>query len=400
MRVGEILDDKGGQLFEVSPDWPVRKAVAMLAAWNVGTTIVTDFEGVLIGIISERDIVRSLNEFGGRVLSLPVSDLMTRSVVTCTSETTVGDALSLMALHRIRHLPVVRDKEILGLISIRDVLEYRARTLEEHFAALVQAEQEATRARVEAELSNRAKTEFLSNISHELKTPLNAVIGFSEVLSNETFARANSLEYAHYLSEIDKNGRRLLDMVNNLLDLSRLQIRALEPAEEVLAIPQLVSTCVHTIGERANRSSVTLRVEAKDALPALSADRRMVKQMVINLLANAIKFTPEGGAVSVHCAAEKDGGIRVCVSDTGIGIAPEQLPKVVQPFYQVEGAINRRYEGVGLGLALVDAMIQAHGGALTLESEIDIGTSATLHFPPERTVAALQHLLTDEPEAA
>jgi signal transduction histidine kinase len=392
MLVGEILDQKGNQIYEVGPDWPVRKTFAMLAAWNIGAALVTDFEGLLLGIISERDLVRSLNEFGGSVLRLRVSDLMTRSVITCTPEATISDALSLMALHRIRHLPVVRDTKILGLISIRDVLEFRLEALEEHFAAL-------NRAREEAELSNRSKTEFLANISHELKTPLNAVIGFAELLTRQADGRLSTGEYVQYLHEIEKSGRHLLTMVDDLLDLSRIDIKALELAEEDLSVPALVSTCIQFILERAERTGVTLVTNADAALPMLFADRRMIKQMLSNLLSNAVKFTPAGGKVSVRCVVDNCGGIRVCVTDTGIGIAQENLAKVVEPFYQAEASIARRYEGAGLGLALVNAMIQAHGGGLSLDSKLGAGTTATLHFPSARTIAPAGDRLSGQSEA-
>ena len=146
MLVDEILDRKGRDIHEVSPDWPVSKATALLATWNVGTILVTDFEGTLLGIISERDIIRSLNEFGGSVRRIKVRDLMTRSVITCTPQTEIGEALSFMASHRIRHLPVVQDNKIRGIISIRDVLKFRIDSLEESFTALVRSEQEATKA--------------------------------------------------------------------------------------------------------------------------------------------------------------------------------------------------------------------------------------------------------------
>ena len=166
MHVARILDRKGKQVFAVRPDQPVQEAVAIIAARNIGIALVTDSAGALLGIISERDVIRSLNEFGGSLPQLRVDDLMTRMVVTCTPETSICDALSLMASHRIRHLPVVRDEKILGLISIRDVLELRLESLEDHFAALTRAQQECSRAREKAELANRTKTEFLQNMSH------------------------------------------------------------------------------------------------------------------------------------------------------------------------------------------------------------------------------------------
>jgi signal transduction histidine kinase len=221
LLVGEILDRTGYQIHEVGPDWPVRRAAAMLAAWNVGTVLVTDFEGSLIGIISERDIIRSLNEFGGSVLRLKVRDLMTRSVVTCTLETEIGAALTLMAFHRIRHLPVVQDGKIRGIISIRDVLKFRVESLEESFTALVRSEQESAQARAEAELANRAKTDFLAHMSHELRTPLNAMIGFSDVIAGGLLGPDSTALNREYAAHINTAGRHLLKLVDEVLDLSK-----------------------------------------------------------------------------------------------------------------------------------------------------------------------------------
>jgi signal transduction histidine kinase len=382
MYIGEILRRKGGDLITVQPESPVRETVALLAAKNIGSVLVIDADGSLAGIISERDVIRSLSRCESHLLDQPISDLMTSSVIACAPENSVEDALSLMGHHHIRHLPVMRDRKIVGLISIRDVLEVRLQIMEENFQALTRAEQEARQAKTEAELSNRAKTEFLQNISHELKTPLNAIIGFADVLAGQNLSPV----HLDYLQDIAHSGRHLLEIVENLLDLSRIDIKELEPQEELLSVPSLISTCVHVISERAERNGVNLRVDTGAALPMLSADRRMTKQMLTNLLSNAVKFTPEGGEVSINCAGSPDDGLRVRVSDTGIGIAPEHLATVLKPFHQAEAATDRRYEGIGIGLTLVNAMIQAHGGALSLESEVGAGTIATLSFPPDRVL--------------
>jgi signal transduction histidine kinase len=383
MFIDEILINKRGGLATVRPDCHVREAVAILAANNIGTVLVTAVDGTLAGILSERDVIRSLNKRADNPLDLPVGELMTASVITCAPTDTVDHALSLMGKHHIRHLPVVVDQKIVGLLSIRDVLEFRLQMIEQHFQALSRAEQEASKARVEAELLNRAKTEFLQNISHELKTPLHAIIGFADLLTDHRLAG----EQLTYLTDIAQSGRNLLEIVENLLDLSRIELKELDPREETLSIPSLISTCVHVVSERAERNGVNLRIDTDPALPMLCADRRMTKQMLTNLLSNAVKFTPKGGEVSIYCARNDD-DLYVRVSDTGIGIAPEQLATVMEPFRQADSTTTRSYDGVGLGLTLVNAMIQAHGGALSLESEVGAGTVATLRFPAERVMAA------------
>ena len=385
MYVEEMLERKGNQVYAVGAEWTVRDAAAMIASRNIGTTLVCDPEGGLLGIFSERDLVRALKDFGSSLLDMPVSELMTRTVITCAPETTVSEALSLMASHRIRHLPVTREGKILGLISVRDVLEFRLEALEENFARLLRAKREWTRARQIAELSNRAKTEFLVNVSHELKPALNTIIGCSEQLANQPFTDLRSSEYLVSLREIEQNGRHLMTIVDNLLDLSRIQIGELQPMDENLRLPKLLANSVAAVSEKASRKGVAVHVEAAAALPKLSADRRMLKQMVRNLLTNAVKFTPESGSVAIGCEVDHDGGIRITVSDTGIGIAPDNLAKVMEPFYQVEPT-TLGHEGAGLGLALVNAMVQAHGGALILESKVGIGTTATLRFPSDRSV--------------
>lgn len=381
MYVERILHRKGNGLVTVRPDSSVRDAVTIIAARNIGTALVTEADGRLAGILSERDVIRALSRCNDSALNLQVRDLMTSSVVTCVPENTIDDALSLMGKHRIRHLPVVRGGKILGLISIRDVLEYRLQTVEEHFQALSRAEQEASKARLEAELSNRVKTEFLQNISHELKTPLNAIIGFADILTGQSLAR----EHLAYLHDIAESGRHLLEIVENLLDLSLIEISELEPREEILSVPSLITSCVAVVSERAQRNGVSLRVEIDDVV-RLSADKRMTKQMLTNLLSNAVKFTPEGGEVAIDCA-RSDEGLCVRVRDTGIGIAPELLTKVMEPFEQADASLSRQHDGIGLGLALVKAMIRAHGGAFSLASQLGTGTVATLRFPSERVVA-------------
>jgi signal transduction histidine kinase len=383
MLVEEMLDRKGHNVFAMRPEQTTREVVALIAQRNIGAMLVTDRDGALLGIVSERDLVRCLHEAGGGVLDLPIGDLMTRSVITCAPETTIADALALMGAHRIRHLPVVRGKEVLGLFSIRDVLEAQLESHESHFAALVHAKRQASLALQAAEMAHRAKTEFLANISYELKNPLGTIVGFAEYLSNEAFDLPNVPEQAQYLRKIEDDSRHLLEIVDNLLDLSRIQIKALQPAEETLSLPELLKSCVAEVRKDAARKGVSLEVETDIPLSTINADKKLMRRMLVNLLTNAIKLTHEGGTVSVKSTIG-DGDVRLTVSDTGVGIAPDHLAKIMPSASQPEPQYG--HDSTGLRLALVHAAVQAHGGVLDVESRVGIGTIATLRFPAGRAL--------------
>jgi len=395
MLVEEMLDRKGHDVFAMCPEQSVREAVALIAQRNIGAMLVTRPGETLLGIISERDVVRYLHENESALLDRPIGDLMTRSVITCAPETTIADALALMGAHRIRHLPVVRGKEVLGLISIRDVLEAQLEHQEGHFAALVHAKRQASLALQAAELAHRAKTEFLANISYELKNPLGTIVGFAEYLSNEAFDLPNVPEQAQYLRKIEDDSRHLLEIVDNLLDLSRIQIKALQPAEETLLLPELLERCVAEVTKDAVRRGVTLEVETNIPLSAIHADKNLMRRMLVNLLTNAIKLTHQGGTVSVKAAIGPDGDAHVTVSDTGAGIAADHLAKIMPSAHQPEGHYG--HDSTSLRLALVNAAVQAHGGVLDIESRVGIGTVATLRFPAERALPAAP---TQSPQAA
>jgi signal transduction histidine kinase len=387
MNVAAMLNRKGNEIYSLGLDQTVREAIAIFAERNIGVVLAIDSDGALAGIVSERDLVRCLHQVGSSTLEQPISDLMTRSVITCTPETTIADALSLMGTHRIRHLPVVRGAEILGLISIRDVLESQLESHEQHFAALIRAKQEAALARQAAELSNRAKSEFLANISYELTAPLGTIVGVAEYLGNEADNLPRVPDCARYLREIEDSGRHVLKTFEDLLDLSRLQIGALEPADEIVAIPEIVEDCLAIVTKEAERKGIALDFGVETALPELVADRKLVHRLLYNLLDNAIKFTPVGGTVSVRCTLGNEGDMRVTIDDTGIGIPPENLAKITQPFQRLETVTGAGRKSTSLSLALVDAIAQAHDGVLDLKSRVGIGTTATLRFPAARTVA-------------
>ncbi|MGH6952814.1 MAG: sensor histidine kinase, partial [Alphaproteobacteria bacterium] len=221
---------------------------------------------------------------------------------------------------------------------------------------------------------------------HELRTPLNAIIGFSEIMQQQTFGPLGNESYTGYVADIRDSGHHLLSLINDILDLSKIEAGRYDLNEEELDVGVVVSRCVNLIKERAKEAGLVLGIDVAKAPFALRADERAVKQMLLNLLSNAVKFTPEGGRVEVSAVIEADGSLTLSVGDTGIGIAKEDLAKVMEPFGQADSSLARKYEGSGLGLPLTEKLVRLHGGELELESEPGRGTRITLRFPPERVI--------------
>jgi signal transduction histidine kinase len=242
-------------------------------------------------------------------------------------------------------------------------------------------------AKESAETANRAKTEFLANMSHELRTPLNAIIGFSEMFTRAAFGPLGAPQYEGYAQDIHDSGRHLLEIINDLLDMAKVEAGEIELADETLDTGELIAGSMRFVEERARTGGVTLATALEEPLPPLRADGRVVRQILLNLLSNAVKFTPAGGRVTLAVRRSAEGGLSFAVTDTGIGIAADKLEEVVLPFRQVDNGLNRKFEGTGLGLALVKSFVRLHEGRLTLESEPGIGTTATVSFPPWRIVA-------------
>jgi len=253
-------------------------------------------------------------------------------------------------------------------------------------AKLKRNEAQLTLARDEAESANRAKSEFLATMSHELRTPLNAIIGFSDVIKQELLGPVGSVKYRDYAHDINESGQHLLDLINSVLDLSKVESGVDDIHEENIKVSEILRAVKVLVKERAHRASIELRFECPDNLPALRVDGRKLKQILANLLSNAIKFTPVGGKVMLKSWSGVESGHVFQITDTGIGIAAEDLPKVLTPFRQIDSKLSRQYEGTGLGLPLAKAFAEMHGGSLDLQSTVGVGTTATVRFPPERIV--------------
>jgi len=235
----------------------------------------------------------------------------------------------------------------------------------------------------EARLANRAKSEFLAAMSHELRTPLNAILGFSEILRDQFFGPLGSRRYINYAADIHASGAHLRDIINDLLDLARIEAGRLEAVFETLDLNEEIETCCRLVKERATNHGLCLTTPDRIDPALLNADRRLFRQMMINLLSNAIKFTPRGGWVRVEARRDAVGTLRVSVSDSGIGIAPEDQPRIFESYQRAANTEIRRIEGSGLGLSLVKAMMELHGGAVTVHSMLGQGSTFTLIFPAQ-----------------
>ena len=384
MRVREILKIKGEKVVAVGLPSTIAEVIETMASECIGSVLVQSDEGTLVGIISERDVAYGIAKYGETLHKMRASDLMTQSVVTCQTRHGIDDVMKLMNSHGVRHLPVVEDGELVGIVSARDIMKSRMALLEANIEAMKRAEQEILRAKEDAEIANRAKSEFLANMSHELRTPLNAILGFSGIIREETHGPVGSPKYRDYITDIHESGRHLLALVDDLLDFSRIEARRHKLDEEQIDVPKVIRSCLVLVAERAREGGVKIESEVPEELPALFADKRNIKQILTNLLSNAVKFTSSGGGVTLRAWVHANDGYVFQVADTGIGIALEDIPKALSPFEQIDGRLNRRYEGAGLGLPLTKSLVELHGGSLDLQSQVGVGTTVTVRFPVER----------------
>jgi signal transduction histidine kinase len=231
----------------------------------------------------------------------------------------------------------------------------------------------------ELEAASRHKSEFLANMSHELRTPLNAVIGFSEALLERMFGEVNEKQ-TEYLQDILSSGQHLLSLINDILDLSKIEAGRMELAVAPFHLPQALDNALILVKERAARHGIGLALEIDPRLGELVGDERKVKQALLNLLSNAVKFTPEGGRISLR-AVQADGAVEIAVSDTGIGIAPEDQEAIFEEFRQVGSDEARKQEGTGLGLALTKKIVEMHGGRIWVKSQVGKGSTFTFTLP-------------------
>jgi signal transduction histidine kinase len=329
----------------------------------------------------------------GGLLGRTYRERRTVHVADITTDPTVSDSKAMVRIGARTGLgvPLLRGDEVLGVIILVriEVHAFEAREIElvESFArqAAIAIENvrlfnEIQEQSAQLEVANRHKSEFLANMSHELRTPLNAIIGFSEVLLQRMFGELNDRQ-AEYLQDIVSSGRLLLSLINDILDLSKVEAGRMELELTPFSLVAALNNAVTLVRERAQSHGIKLELEVAPELDTVVADERKLKQVIVNLLSNAVKFTPDGGTVRLR-AERENGEIRLAVEDTGIGIAPADQARVFEEFQQASHRTERSREGTGLGLTLSKRMVELHGGTIRLESEVGKGSTFTVALPP------------------
>ena len=247
---------------------------------------------------------------------------------------------------------------------------------------------ELARARDEAQAANRTKSEFLANMSHELRTPLNAIIGFSEVMKAQIYGPMGDTRYADYAGDIHNSGQHLLEIINDILDIAKVEAGKLELRLDSVDVRQLFSACERIMANKAAAAGVTLIVKPVDSVSEVVADEIRLRQILLNLLSNSVKFTPRGGFVTLMAERGPDGTRDFKVVDSGIGMSEDELAVAMEPFRQIDSTLSRKYEGTGLGLPLTKALIELHGGTFVLASKSGSGTTAIVRLPDPAARAA------------
>lgn len=287
-----------------------------------------------------------------------------------------------------RDVPTIKERTTPGgrilQISRRAMSDGSIVSVYSDITELKASERKLIQARSQAEMANHAKSEFLANMSHELRTPLNAIIGFSEIIAHELFGPLGNEKYLDYMQDIHRSSLHLLSIINDVLDMSKIEAGKLELSKEPLNIRHLIREVIRMMRERAEGRGIELVTMSSDEEVEIWADERAMKQILLNLLSNAIKFSRDGGEVCVRVASDESGLAVVEFEDHGIGMNEEELERALQPFGQAKSSTTRNYGGTGLGLPITKGLIEAHGGKLTIESRAGRGTTARISLPTER----------------
>ncbi|MGV8996345.1 MAG: ATP-binding protein [Parvibaculaceae bacterium] len=338
-----------------------------------------------IGLVSRQDFLLVYMRMYGREVygRMPVTALMAAKPVIVDAETPCEDISTELFAHEgnaaLQGYIVTENGFYLGLGSATTLMRVTGEII------LARAE-ELERQRRRAEAASESKTQFLASMSHELRTPLNAIIGFADLMRLQLLGPMSPPRYLEYAGDIHSSGVHLLSMINELLDMAKIEAGHFDLHEDEVDVAQVGEEVIRMLRQQIEISRVALRVETRAALPNIRADEQQVRRVLLNLLSNAIKFTPAGGRITLAARENEQGGLELRVIDTGIGIPEDKLEKVLEPFEQVENSFTRTRAGTGLGLPLTKAMVEVHGGSLVISSVLGEGTCVCVTLPPERTI--------------
>ena len=339
-------------------------------------------DGMPAGLVNRHDFILAMAHQYGRALydRQPISTMMDTNPLIVDERTPLETLNRLIVDEKpgalLKGFIVTRSDSYLGIGSALSLLQLT----NSHMQARAREINEAWRA---AEQASDAKSRFLATMSHELRTPLNAVMGFSELIEQESYGPVGDPQYVEYAGLIRASGEHLLTIINDVLDMSRVEAGKLELYEEEFVPQDLAERCIALIRPLASDQGVSVGFECPNGLPKLRGDRNKLQQVAFNLLTNAVKFTPAGGTVRLRMNAGQDGFV-LAVVDTGIGMKADDIPRVLQPFVQADTGNQRRQGGTGLGLPLSKSLVELHGGTLEITSVKDVGTTVTVRLPKER----------------
>ncbi len=338
-----------------------------------------------LSLINRHEFVHALAQQYGRALydRQPISTLMDAQPLVVDINTSLETLNRLIVDDNpnalLQGFFITHEERYIGIGTALSLLQHT----NQHMHARARELDEARRSAEQASIS---KSRFLATMSHELRTPLNAVMGFSELIEQEAYGPAGDPHYVEYAGLIRNSGEHLLTIIDDVLDMSRIEAGKLELAEETFEPVDLVMRCVSILKTQAEEKGVALSIDHPSSLPELYADPGKMRQVVFNLVSNAVKFTPAGGSVEIRMRAS-DTEFILAVVDTGIGIDANDLSRVMEPFIQADNSLQRQYNGTGLGLPLTKSLIELHGGTLEIKSIKDVGTTVVARLPADRLVS-------------
>ena len=360
-----IVENASAGIFQMTPEGQFLSANPTMAK--------------MLGFDTSHELMQEITEFGEQVYVYP--DARKENIIILERDGSFNNREVEMK-HQDGHT-IWTSMSARIVASAEGKIEYYEGIMED-ITKRRQAEIATKQAKVESDLANRAKSEFLANMSHELRTPLNAIIGFSEIIKNEVFGPVGHKEYNEYASDIYQSGRRLLKVINEILDVSKIQTGERQLNENLMNVKTVLQSCYSLIVPKLDSNNITFENKIDDDVPEIIGEELAFKQMLMNVLSNAAKFTPSGGSITVSYQIDDNNNFCLRVSDTGVGMDQSDIDKAVSPFGQVDNSLARKNSGTGLGLTLVNSLILLHGGTLEIESEKSVGTTVSLVFPAKR----------------